>query len=56
MADGDGTVTEVSGDHITLEYDGDGTARRKVYRLAKFRRSNQDTCINQHPACPRATG
>ncbi len=49
LADGDGTVTEVSGDHITLEYDGDGTARRKVYRLAKFRRSNQDTCINQHP-------
>ena len=23
---------------------------RKVYRLAKFRRSNQDTCINQMPA------
>ena len=22
---------------------------RKVYRLAKFRRSNQDTCINQRP-------
>ncbi|HEV2766115.1 MAG TPA: DNA-directed RNA polymerase subunit beta [Acidimicrobiales bacterium] len=49
LADGDGTVTEVSGDHITVEYDGDGAARRKIYRLAKFRRSNQDTCINQHP-------
>ena len=24
-------------------------AGRKVYRLAKFRRSNQDTCINQKP-------
>ena len=25
------------------------TAGKKVYRLAKFRRSNQDTCINQRP-------
>ena len=25
------------------------TLGRKVYRLAKFRRSNQDTCINQRP-------
>ncbi len=54
LATGDGTVTEVSGDHITVEYDADGTnrrsaaSRRKVYRVSKFRRSNQDTCINQH--------
>ncbi|MDQ3304440.1 MAG: DNA-directed RNA polymerase subunit beta [Actinomycetota bacterium] len=49
LATGDGTVTEVSGDHITVEYDANGSAsRRKVYRLSKFRRSNQDTCINQH--------
>ena len=42
----DGEVTEVSGDSITVQY---ATAGRRVYRLAKFRRSNQDTCINQKP-------
>ncbi|MDQ3390926.1 MAG: DNA-directed RNA polymerase subunit beta [Actinomycetota bacterium] len=42
----DGEVTSVSGDSITVEYKKEG---RKVYRLAKFRRSNQDTCINQRP-------
>jgi DNA-directed RNA polymerase subunit beta len=41
-----GTVVEVTGDQITVEYEKTG---RKVYRLAKFRRSNQDTCINQKP-------
>ena len=46
LADGSGTVTEVGGDSITVEYDGRG---KKIYRLAKFRRSNQDTCINQVP-------
>jgi DNA-directed RNA polymerase subunit beta len=45
LAEGSGTVAEVTGDHITVEYtSGLG---RKVYRLAKFRRSNQNTCINQ---------
>ncbi|MDQ3468269.1 MAG: DNA-directed RNA polymerase subunit beta, partial [Actinomycetota bacterium] len=39
-------VLEVSGDSITVQY---STLGRKVYRLAKFRRSNQDTCINQRP-------
>ncbi len=42
----DGEVTSVTGDSITVQYK---TAGRKVYRLAKFRRSNQDTCINQRP-------
>ena len=42
----EGVVGEVSGDSITVEYKKAG---RKVYRLAKFRRSNQDTCINQKP-------
>jgi DNA-directed RNA polymerase subunit beta len=40
----DGTVTEVSGRGITVQYD---TLGKKRYNLAKFRRSNQDTCINQ---------
>ncbi|HSH23347.1 MAG: DNA-directed RNA polymerase subunit beta [Actinomycetota bacterium] len=44
VAEGDGVVAEVTGDHITIEYAG---GRRKVERLAKFRRSNQNTCINQ---------
>ena len=53
MAEGDGTVVDVSGDQITVEYkagakDRNGTALgKKVYRLAKFRRSNQNTAINQ---------
>ncbi len=45
-ADEEGTVLEVSGDQITVEYKTKG---RKVHRLLKFRRSNQDTCINQLP-------
>ena len=53
MAEGDGTVVDVSGDQITVEYkagakDRNGHALgKKVYRLAKFRRSNQNTAINQ---------
>jgi DNA-directed RNA polymerase subunit beta len=42
----DGEVTSVSGDSITVQYKKAG---KKVYRLAKFRRSNQDTCTNQRP-------
>ena len=41
-----GVVTSVSGDIIdTMNDDGTQTS----YRLAKFRRSNQTTCINQRP-------
>jgi DNA-directed RNA polymerase subunit beta len=51
LAEGEGTVTEVTGDHVAVEYTGrhreGGVAGRKVHRLAKFRRSNQNTCINQ---------
>ena len=47
MAEGDGRVAEVTGDTITVEYEGG--MGRKTYRLAKFRRSNQTTCINQRP-------
>jgi DNA-directed RNA polymerase subunit beta len=46
LAEGPGRVAEVSGDTITVEYEGTG---RKTYRLQKFRRSNQTTCINQRP-------
>ena len=53
IAEGKGTVTEVSGDHITVEYnenqkDHNGLVLgRRVYRLLKFQRSNQNTSINQ---------
>ncbi|HLI14515.1 MAG TPA: DNA-directed RNA polymerase subunit beta [Acidimicrobiales bacterium] len=53
LAEGDGRVVEVSGDLLTVEYapgqhgrDGQPLGRR-TYRVAKFRRSNQNTCINQ---------
>jgi DNA-directed RNA polymerase subunit beta len=42
----DGEVVEVTGATITVQYK---TAGRRTYKLAKFRRSNQDTCINQRP-------
>ena len=42
----DGDVTEVTGDMITVQYKNEG---KRVYRLNKFTRSNQDTCINQKP-------
>jgi DNA-directed RNA polymerase subunit beta len=45
LAEGTGTVTEVSGDYVTVQYD-DAALGRKIYRLHKFRRSNQNTCIN----------
>ena len=44
LAADDGTVVEVSGDSVTVDYK---TAGRTTHRLAKFRRSNQGTCINQ---------
>jgi DNA-directed RNA polymerase subunit beta len=46
IAEDDGTVTDVDGDSITVEYKSAG---RRVYRLLKFERSNQDTSINQKP-------
>ncbi|MDX2378998.1 MAG: DNA-directed RNA polymerase subunit beta, partial [Acidimicrobiia bacterium] len=46
QAEDDGEVLEVSGDSITIQYKTEG---KRVYRLSKFRRSNQDTSINQRP-------
>ena len=42
----DGTVTEVSADHIVITSD-DG--KEHLYKLIKFKRSNQGNCVNQHP-------
>ena len=46
VAEKPGVVKEVSADFIETMND-DGTYQ--TYRLAKFRRSNQGTCINQRP-------
>ncbi len=43
QATGAGEVVEVSGASITVNYTEGG---KRVYPLNKFRRSNQDTCIN----------
>jgi DNA-directed RNA polymerase subunit beta len=44
VAEDDGVVTAVDGNQVIVEYDNLG---RRIYRLFKFERSNQDTCINQ---------
>jgi DNA-directed RNA polymerase subunit beta len=44
LAEDDGVVTDLDGRAITVDYK---TLGRKVYKLLKFERSNQDTCINQ---------
>ena len=46
LAEGDGVVTEVDATHIAVRYDAGG---RKNYKLIKYGRSNQGTCINQRP-------
>jgi DNA-directed RNA polymerase subunit beta len=49
LAQGSGRVLDVTGDTITVEYETGAKKGRTIYRLAKFRRSNQGTCINQKP-------
>ena len=46
LAEDDGTVTEVLGDAVTVDY---GKGGKRKHRILKFRRSNQGTCINQKP-------
>jgi DNA-directed RNA polymerase subunit beta len=50
VAKGDGIVLSATGDRIVVLED-DGFERE--YRLRKFMRSNQDTCINQRPSVTR---
>ena len=49
LATGDGRVLDVTGETITVDYDTGPRKGRLTYRLSKFRRSNQGTCINQKP-------
>jgi len=46
VADKGGTVEEVDANQIVV-FGSDGT--KQTYKLQKFRRSNQDTCLNQTP-------
>ena len=46
LAEGDGTVTRVDANYVTVRYDA---GESKDYKLIKFARSNQGTCINQRP-------
>ena len=48
IAEGNGVISEISGTQMTVEYDGKRLGT-KAYRLKKFQRSNQDTCVNQKP-------
>src|SRR5580698_5507746 len=53
VAEGNGKVDEISGDFVVVEYNdgqrdrGGRELGRRVYPLFKFRRSNQNTSINQ---------
>jgi DNA-directed RNA polymerase subunit beta len=55
LAEGTGKVVEVAGDFIIVEYKAGEKGRahqelgRKIYPVAKFQRSNQNTCVNQKP-------
>ncbi len=46
LADGPGVVAAVSATNIVVRYD---SGRTRDYKLIKFGRSNQGTCINQRP-------
>lgn len=48
FAEASGRVVEVEGDSITVKYGTKGNPTVR-YPLAKFKRSNQNTCINQRP-------
>ncbi len=43
----DAEVTSVTGDRITVRESG--TGQERTYRLRKYQRSNQSTCIDQRP-------
>jgi DNA-directed RNA polymerase subunit beta len=45
----DGTVLSVTAEQITVEPDEGKAGELDLYRLEKFVRSNQGTCINQRP-------
>jgi DNA-directed RNA polymerase subunit beta len=59
LAEADGVIENVSADRIVVRYDIDKNSEKAIvsfddtelieYKLIKFLRTNQDTCINQKP-------
>ena len=52
QAENDGVVTQVDGSRIVIQTTGNKSKSATgvdIYRLEKYARSNQDTCINQKP-------
>lgn len=56
VAEGDGEITYVDADRVTVKYDQDSDQElisfdndMVTYEFIKFRRTNQDTCINLRP-------
>lgn len=50
IAKRDGIVAGVSSDEIIIFAEDQGeTGSVDIYKLTKYKRSNQDTCINQRP-------
>ena len=47
LAKNSGTVSYVDANEVRIKRDDDGT--EDVYKMLKFKRSNQGTCINQKP-------
>ncbi len=57
LAEGDGVVTFVDGSKVVIKYDREDIdelisfdSSEKTYDIPKFRRTNQNTCINLRPA------
>ncbi len=46
LAEGDGEIVRSDAQNVTVKYDG---GEVKNYKLIKFARSNQGTCVNQRP-------
>ncbi len=46
MADAPGTVTKVTCDEVVIKED---SGKNETYKLVKFQRSNQNTCLHQRP-------
>ncbi len=57
VAEGDGVINDVDSSRIVVRYekpvDKDPHSQVKIYKLIKFRRSNQNTCTNQKPIVMR---
>ncbi|SDP26279.1 DNA-directed RNA polymerase subunit beta [Desulforhopalus singaporensis] len=53
LSGGDGVIEEADSNRIVVRYDKPGTEGYDtgvaVYRLEKYKKSNQNTCFNQHP-------